>query len=88
MGDIVSTAIGIGLIGTGAGGITGGAGCAVLIVGGCAPVTAGAVIAGGALMVEGAGTSVRGAIGLGTNLYFNGKKDGKKRDISNKGSIG
>ena len=45
-------------------------------MGGCAPVTAGAVVAGGALVLEGGGMSVRGAAGLGVNLYLMAKKTG------------
>ena len=70
VGDIASIAIGVLEVGAGGGAITGGTLCAGLTAGGCLPVGAPTVVAGGVLALEGAGTGVRGAIGLGVNLYL------------------
>lgn len=74
VGDIASMAIGVLAVGTGGGAISGGTLCAGLTGGGCLPVGAPTVVAGAALVLEGAGMGVRGAAGLGSNLYLMAKK--------------
>lgn len=74
VGDIVSTVAGVAAMGTGAGAITGGTLCVGLTGGGCLPAGAPTAIAGGALILEGAGMSTRGAVGLGSNLVLLAKK--------------
>ena len=74
VGDIASIAIGVLEVGAGGGAITGGTLCAGLTAGGCLPVGAPTVVAGAALALEGAGTGVRGTIGLVENLALMAKK--------------
>jgi hypothetical protein len=74
VGDIASTVVGVAGIGAGGGAIAGGTLCVGLSVGGCLPAGAPTAVAGGALMLEGTGMSVRGAIGLGSNLALLAKK--------------
>jgi len=74
VGDIVSTVAGVTAIGTGAGAITGGTLCVGLTGGGCLPAGAPTAVAGRALILEGAGMSVPGAVGLGANLVLLAKK--------------
>ena len=76
VGDFVSMTIGVALVGTGGGGMAGGTLCAGLTGGGCLPVGAPTVVAGAALALEGAGTGIRGAIGLAENTYLLAKKTG------------
>lgn len=76
VGDIVSIAIGTLAMGTGVGAMTGGTLCAGLSGGGCLPVGAPTAVAGGVLALEGAGMGIRGAAGLGGNLYLLAKKTG------------
>ena len=63
-------------MGAGGGAIAGGGLCVGLTVGACLPAGAASVAAGGALVLEGAGMSVRGAIGLGSDLVLLAKKAG------------
>ena len=70
-------------MGTGGGAIAGGALCVGLSAGGCLPAGSPAVVAGGALVLEGAGMSVRGAIGLGSNLALLAKKTGESLSSKN-----
>jgi hypothetical protein len=83
VGDIASTVVSVAGIGTGGAAIAGGSLCVGLSAGGCLPAGAPTAVAGGALVLEGAGMSVRGAIGLGSNLALLAKKTGESLSSKN-----